>query len=219
MGLHANDNGFLRFENFCQPKEVMLNRFAKINDAGEYEIIDTNAIKILYLSLIRARSVLVFDGWYPLASALTIAIRYSLIREQFPDPAHPEKERQILDYQSQKYKLIRVLSRLYAFIFLRPFVKSLYTRAEQKLSSGDDSELALLHCIVSLYKSYVTFGTLEGIEECRRSCGGHGFIMSSGLPSLYLEYLPSITYDGDNHPDSSISQILYVSPKKRKRCS
>jgi acyl-CoA oxidase len=198
MGNHGNDNGFLRFEQFKQPKEVMLNRFAKINDAGEYEVTDPNAIKILYLSLIRARSALVFDAWYPLACALTIAIRYSLIREQFPDPDNPSKERKILDYQAQKFKLFRVLSRLYCFIFIRPFIKEMYRRAEEKLKNGDDSDLAFLHCIISLYKSYVTFGILDGIEECRRSCGGHGFLMLSGLPSLYLEYLPAITYDGDN---------------------
>ena len=198
MGNHCNDNGYLRFNQFRQGKDVMLNRFAKTNDAGEYEIIDTKSIKILYLSLIRARSALVLDAWHPLVYALTISIRYSLIREQFPDPENPQKERKILDYQAQKFKLFRVLSRLYCFIFIRPYIKDMYKRAEDKLKNNDDSDLAFLHCIVSLYKSYVTFGTLDGIEECRRSCGGHGFHMLSGLPSLYLEYLPAITFDGDN---------------------
>ena len=215
MGLHANDNGFLRFNQYRQAKEVMLNRFAKINDAGEYEITDTNAIKILYLSLIRARSTLVFDGWFPLASALIISIRYSLLREQFSDPDNPKVERKILDYQSQKFKLFRVLSRLYAFIFIRPFIKGMYNRAEEKLRNGDDSDLAFLHCIVSLYKSYVTFGVMDGIEECRRACGGHGFIMSSGLPSIYLEYVPAITYDGDNSILTLQSARFYMAAMRK----
>ena len=198
MGVNGNDNGFLRLDRFRQPSEVMLNRFAKINEAGQYEVTDPNAIKILYLSLIRARSTLIFDGWHSLASALTIAIRYSLVREQFPDPDNPNKERKILDYQAQKFKLFRVLSRLFAFIFVKPFIAHMYTTAEGKLNAGDDSDLAYLHCIVSLYKSFVTFGILEGIEEARRSCGGHGFLMLSGLPSIYTDYLPTITYDGDN---------------------
>jgi hypothetical protein len=176
----------------------MLNRFAKINSKDEYEIIDPNAMKILYLSLIRARSSLIFDAWYPIAIALTISIRYSLIREQFPDPENPKKEKKILDYQIQRFKLFKMLGRLYAVICARPFIKSLYTQAEEKLNNSDVSDLAFLHCIVSLYKSYVTFNALEAIEECRRSCGGHGYMMLSGLPSLYAEYLPSITYDGDN---------------------
>ena len=198
MGVNGNDNGFLRFDNYKQPADVMLNRFAKINQAGQYEVTDPNAIKILYLSLIRARSTLIFDGWISLASALTISIRYSLIREQFTDPDNLSKERKILDYQAQKFKLFRVLSRLFAFIFVKPFISHMYKTAEGKLRTGDDSDLAHLHCIVSLYKSYITFGILEGIEECRRSCGGHGFLMLSGLPSIYTDYLPTITYDGDN---------------------
>ena len=83
-------------------------------------------------------------------------------------------------------------------IFFRPYVRAQYAQAENKLNSGDDSDLAYLHCIASLYKSYTTYSVLEGIEEARRSCGGHGFMMLSGLPSLYTEYLPAITYDGDN---------------------
>lgn len=198
MGFNCLDNGYLRFNYYRQGKDVMLNRFAKINEAGEYEIIDTNSIKILYLSLIRARSSLVLDAWYSLAYALTISIRYSLIREQFPDPDNPQIERKILDYQAQKFKLFRVLSRLYCFVFIRPYLNDMYKRAEEKLRNNDDSDLAYLHCVMCLYKSYVTFGVLEGVEECRRSCGGHGFHMLSGLPSLYLDCLPAITFDGDN---------------------
>ena len=198
MGNHCADNGYLRFDHYRVSKESLLNRFARINDNGDYEIIDTNAIKILYLSLIRARSTLIFDGWYPLALSLLISVRYSLIREQFPDPENPKKEKKILDYQIQQYKLFRVLARFYAIIFIRPYIKSLYNESEKSLNSGEETDLSYLHCIISLYKSFVTYGVLEGIEEARRSCGGHGFMMLSGLPSIYLEYLPSITYDGDN---------------------
>lgn len=198
MGLHSNDNGFLRFDHFRVPKDAMLNKFARINDYGDYEIIDPNAIKILYLSLIKARSTLVYDAWYPLSNALTISIRYSLVREQFPDPENPKKEKKILDYQIQRYKLFRILARLYSLAFIKPLFKDLYDKAERKLENGDDSDLPFLHCIMSLYKSYITFNVLEGLEEARRSCGGHGYMMLSGLPSLYANYLPSITYDGDN---------------------
>ena len=198
LGLNGMDNGFLRFSNFEQPKDSMLNRFAKINDSGEYEIIDPNAIKILYLSLIKARCSLVFDAFYQMAQALHISLRYSLTREQFADPDDPSKERRILEYQSQKFKLFRVLARLYCQVFARHWLKSLYKVAENRLENGDDSQLAYLHCIVSLYKSYFSFVTVDSVEECRRACGGHGFLMTSGLPSIYQDFLPSITYDGDN---------------------
>jgi acyl-CoA oxidase len=38
----------------------------------------------------------------------------------------------------------------------------------------------------------------DGIEECRKLCGGHGYLCASGLPELYAVYLPTCTYEGDN---------------------
>ena len=198
IGVNSIDHGYLILSQFRQPKEVMLNRFAKINESGQYEILDPNGIKILYLSLTRARAGLIFDTWVPLSISLTISIRYSLFREQFSDPDNASIERKILDYQSQQHKLFRVLSKLYFYVFMKSIIKDLYERAEENLRKGDDSDLPFLHCLVSLYKSYFTAGAVDGIEECRRACGGHGFLMHSGLPSCYLDSLPAITVDGDN---------------------
>jgi acyl-CoA oxidase len=39
----------------------------------------------------------------------------------------------------------------------------------------------------------------DGIETCRRACGGHGYLLSSGLPSLLGTYLQSVTVEGDNY--------------------
>ena len=38
----------------------------------------------------------------------------------------------------------------------------------------------------------------DGIEECRKLCGGHGYLVSSGLPELFAVYIPACTYEGDN---------------------
>lgn len=38
----------------------------------------------------------------------------------------------------------------------------------------------------------------DGIEECRKLCGGHGYLCSSGLPELFAVYVPACTYEGDN---------------------
>jgi hypothetical protein len=38
----------------------------------------------------------------------------------------------------------------------------------------------------------------DGIEECRKLCGGHGYLNSSGLPELFAIYVPACTYEGDN---------------------
>jgi hypothetical protein len=38
----------------------------------------------------------------------------------------------------------------------------------------------------------------DAIEECRKLCGGHGYLNSSGLPELFAVYVPACTYEGDN---------------------
>lgn len=38
----------------------------------------------------------------------------------------------------------------------------------------------------------------DGIEECRKLCGGHGYLCTSGLPELFAVYVPACTYEGDN---------------------
>ncbi|KAM0061445.1 putative acyl-CoA oxidase, acyl-CoA dehydrogenase/oxidase and middle domain superfamily [Helianthus debilis subsp. tardiflorus] len=47
-------------------------------------------------------------------------------------------------------------------------------------------------------KSITTTATADGIEECRKLCGGHGYLVSSGLPELFAVYIPACTYEGDN---------------------
>ena len=39
----------------------------------------------------------------------------------------------------------------------------------------------------------------DGIEACRRTCGGHGFSLLSGLPTLFASYVQNVTWEGDNN--------------------
>jgi len=48
------------------------------------------------------------------------------------------------------------------------------------------------HALVTLIAS-------DGIELCRKACGGHGYMQSSGLPSLFADYVPACTYEGENN--------------------
>ncbi|PNH11730.1 Peroxisomal acyl-coenzyme A oxidase 2 [Tetrabaena socialis] len=44
-----------------------------------------------------------------------------------------------------------------------------------------------------------TWITADGIEECRRTCGGHGYSKLSGLPTLFQNYVQNVTWEGDNN--------------------
>lgn len=62
-----------------------------------------------------------------------------------------------------------------------------------------------MHATSAGLKAFTSWAAAEGIEEARKCCGGHGYSMSSGLPSLFAEYVPSCTYEGDNVRLSSSS--------------
>ena len=53
--------------------------------------------------------------------------------------------------------------------------------------------------MLCLYKAFLSNSSIIAIEQCRRSCGGHGYMMISGLPTLYTNYIPKVTYDGENN--------------------
>ena len=35
----------------------------------------------------------------------------------------------------------------------------------------------------------------NGMEACRRCCGGHGYSLSSGLPTLFASYVQNATWE------------------------
>ena len=72
---------------------------------------------MLYLSLLQVRTHIPNVAWFDLPWVLTPAIRYSLIRRQFPSAEAPGQERQLLDYQIQQYKLFTALAVNYGTLF------------------------------------------------------------------------------------------------------
>jgi acyl-CoA oxidase len=46
--------------------------------------------------------------------------------------------------------------------------------------------------ILSVHDATTTT-TAEGIEDCRKCCGGHGYLAASGLPELLGDYLQNCT--------------------------
>lgn len=65
--------------------------------------------------------------------------------------------------------------------------------------TGVSDTLKQFHATSSCLKSMCTGVTAAGIEDCRKACGGHGFLESSGLPEFLGSYLQSCTVEGENH--------------------
>lgn len=54
---------------------------------------------------------------------------------------HREPEPQILDYQTQQYKLFPLLATAYAFTFVGQYMRQTYHRITEDINQGDFSEM------------------------------------------------------------------------------
>ncbi|XP_043570261.1 peroxisomal acyl-coenzyme A oxidase 1 isoform X3 [Chiloscyllium plagiosum] len=195
FGYDEVDNGYLKLENVRVPRENMLMRYAKVMPDGTY--MKPPSDKLTYGTMVFIRSMIVGDSARALSQACTIAIRYSAVRHQSElKPGDPEP--QILDYQTQQYKLFPLLVTAYAFRFVGNFMRETYHRITGDMNDGDYSQLPELHALSAGLKAFTSWVASAGIEECRMACGGHGYSRSSGLPDIYVTFSPSCTYEGEN---------------------
>ncbi|KAK8951545.1 Peroxisomal acyl-coenzyme A oxidase 1 [Platanthera zijinensis] len=143
------------------------------------------------------RQKIVSSASSALSRAVCIAVRYSAVRRQFgSQDGGPET--QVIDYKTQQNRLFPLLASAYAFRFVGEWLAWLYTDVTKRLQIGDFETLPEVHASTAGLKSLTTSTTADGIEECRKLCGGHGYLCSSGLPELYAAYVPACTYEGDN---------------------
>jgi acyl-CoA oxidase len=70
--------------------------------------------------------------------------------------------------------------------------------AVDRIKRGDFTTLPEIHATSAGLKAFCTTLVSEGIEDCRKCCGGHGYSKASGFSNLYTDFTPSQTYEGDN---------------------
>ncbi|KAG2236440.1 acyl-CoA dehydrogenase/oxidase C-terminal [Thamnidium elegans] len=204
FGFNATDNGFIMFDHYRVPHVSFLAKYSQVKPStGEYSK-PPNA-KLSYGTMVYVRANIVMGVRYALAKATTIAIRYSTIRQQFVDAANPKKwdnqviETPVLDYTMQQYRLLPIVASAYACFFTGREMLRLYDLNQEAMQQGNFNLLADLHASSSGLKSLTTTMAVESIEECRRACGGHGYSNFSGLGQFYQDYLPNVTWEGDNY--------------------
>jgi acyl-CoA oxidase len=68
----------------------------------------------------------------------------------------------------------------------------------EEMRAGSDL-LADLHATSCGLKALASTIAADGLETCRRACGGHGYSNFSGIGTWYSDYLPTVTWEGDNY--------------------
>ena len=202
----------------------MLGRFAYINENGVY-IKRKGAEKVNYGIMLDVRARIVTNSAYVLARALTIAIRYSIVRQQggamdllrsskyarnvfTTTTIRPNTEQSVLSYPSQQHILMPLLAFKWGLHFTGIAMKKLYTvyakmvydetpkDNDGNISAILDSMLPGLHMKSAALKAFVTIQVADGMEACRKACGGHAFLSNSGFGDLLTSYLPFCTLEG-----------------------
>nr|XP_043629337.1 peroxisomal acyl-coenzyme A oxidase 1-like isoform X1 [Erigeron canadensis]XP_043629344.1 peroxisomal acyl-coenzyme A oxidase 1-like isoform X1 [Erigeron canadensis] len=190
------DNGVLRFNYVRIPRDQMLMRVSQVTRDGKIMQSDVPR-QLIYGTMVYVRQTIVADASKALSRAVCIATRYSAVRRQFGS-RNGGPETQVIDYRTQQSRLFPLLASAYAFRFVGEWLKWLYMDVKQRLAANDFSTLPEAHACTAGLKSLTTTATADGIEECRKLCGGHGYLVSSGLPELFAVYIPACTYEGDN---------------------
>jgi acyl-CoA oxidase len=209
IGYNNMDNGFAKFDNVIIPRRNMAMRFATVRENGTYEkmTVSDAASKISYITMMQVRSLIVMEAGRHLRMGTTMAIRYSAVRRQGFKSSTSKEENQILDYKQQQHRIFPLLAASYCFFFTSRKVTANLKAIEERLMkiSDDDNETTItktevgdIHASTSSLKSFCTTIAADGIEDCRKACGGHGFLQSSGFPEMITSYLQNPTVEGDN---------------------
>ncbi|XP_060808800.1 probable peroxisomal acyl-coenzyme A oxidase 1 [Amyelois transitella] len=195
LGMNGTNNGFLGFEHVRIPRENMLMKNSKVLEDGTY--VHSLSSKLTYGTMMFVRVVLVTDMCNYMAKAVTIATRYSAVRRQ-SQPKPDEPEPQILDYVTQQHKLMIGISTVHAFRLSANWLWHMYNNVIAELDTGDLERLPELHALSCCLKAVTTADAAECVERCRLSCGGHGYMLSSSLPTTYGLVTAACTYEGEN---------------------
>ncbi|PGH13141.1 hypothetical protein AJ79_03848 [Helicocarpus griseus UAMH5409] len=196
MGYNGTTNGYAIFSGLRIPRNHLLMGHAKVSRDGTY--VPALHDKTGYLTMLHARSTIAAGSGFKLAQAATIATRYSVVREQGSGTGDGP-EMSIIDYRSQNFRLFTIIARAYAIHFTRKPLQNLEQGLKRIAANNDYSSMGLDHVLFAGYKAWNTQVAADGAEDARKSCGGHGFVLTSGLPSIVAEATAPATFEGENY--------------------
>lgn len=192
MGLNGVDNGTISFDNVVIPKENMLDRFASVNDKGEFESpipSDNRRFFTMLGTLVGGRIGIPRSALAAAKSGLTIAIKYSDQRRQFGPEGGSEVP--ILNYRIHQRRLLPLLAKTYATHFALQYVT-------KRFINKSESEMPEIEALAAGMKAYSTWSTTNILQECREACGGKGYLSENRIDALKNDTEIYTTFEGDN---------------------
>jgi len=198
MAYNSTDNGYAKFDHVRIPRSALLARYNTVDKDGTYKAHHLRG-KLLYGGLSGGRLLIIRNSAFQLAQALTIATRYSMVRQQGESrDSIDDPETQIISYKLQHYRLLTLISRAYANIFVSMSINEIHKEMQAEQASGNHRLISTFHVLSSGLKAWATQTAADGAEDARKMCGGHGYLMISGLPEIVLSATACCTFEGEN---------------------
>lgn len=198
-GLAGIDNGFMMFHNYKVSADTLLNRLSGVTEDGKFKSTIKNKEKrfgIMLSGLTGGRCGILGNTESNMRSALTIAIRYGTVRRQFGKG----EESQLMSYQLHKYRLMPYLAKCFAARMGYQIIAKLYLERKELFRKDPEGILVNeLHALLSVFKYINGRSSQDCIQECRESCGGHGYSAFAGFSRLRENNDIHLTWDGDNN--------------------
>lgn len=192
LGLNGVDNGRLLFDQVRVPRENLLDRFAEVTPEGEYRSPIASPAKRFFTmlgTLVGGRISVALAGVSTAKTALTIAVRYGERRRQFGPEGAPEVR--LLDYPAHQRRLLPRLATTYALHF------ALQDLADRYVTTDDEGRREV-EALAAGLKAFSSDHATDTIRECRRACGGQGYLAVNRFPSLLADAEIFTTFEGDN---------------------
>lgn len=198
-GLNGVDNGRLSFHKVFVPRSALLDRFGSVGPDGSYSSpIDKPSARFFTMlgTLVQGRVSVSGAALAAAKLALTIAVRYGLVRRQFRRPGDGE-EIVLLDYRQHQRRLLPALARTYALHFAQEGLVAAYHDSFYDPDTSD-TDRRRLESLAAGIKATTTWHAAHTIQTCREACGGAGYMSVNRLPGLRADIDVFTTFEGDN---------------------
>jgi acyl-CoA oxidase len=198
-GLNGVDNGRLWFDQVRVPRENLLDRYAQVADDGVYssEIEqETRRFFTMLGTLVQGRVSVSGAALSATKTAMTIAIRYGLVRRQFKAP-DADREVVLLDFRQHQRRLLPLLATTYALHAAQvKLVEDLHESFD--VPHGEMPDRQELESLAAGIKTATTWHATRTIQTCREACGGAGYLSENRFASLKADTDIFTTFEGDN---------------------
>ena len=205
-GLKGVDNGTISFDNYRVPREALLNRFADVDEEGNYSSPIENPNRRFFTmlgALVRGRVTVGAAAGAAARTALDIGVTYANLRRQFaPDDSLPENR--LIEHRWHRLRLIPRVARAYGLQFA---TNKLIARVHELDQLGLDptqhtkeqqADQREVEAHAAALKAANTAHATDTIQEVREACGGAGYMAENLLTTLKADSDVFTTFEGDN---------------------